>query len=93
MEISFRNESVNSHLRNENTTRPQSAPAVNRETKLDTISGNIRSGRKSAETDPEKLLEQTMEASPHENAINEAHDFDMARVMALLSDPLLKEDI
>ncbi|GEM_PF-2509807 len=93
MEISFVKESVNAHLRNKSSHREISSPAVSRESRLDSVSGNIRSGLKSAEADPEQLLEQTVQAGSQENDINEAHDFNMARVMELLSDPLLQEDI
>lgn len=93
MEISFVKESVNAHLRNDTPQRNIVAPSVSREGRLDSVSGNIRSGLKSASADPEQLLEQTVEAGAQENAINEAHDFNMARVMELLSDPLLQEDI
>ncbi len=92
MEISFVNKSANTPLRNEHSA--QVAPTtVTREQKLDSVSGNIRAGLKSAEEDPTQLLEQTVEASAQEGAIDGAHDFNMARIMELLSDPLLQEDI
>ncbi|NDV21426.1 hypothetical protein [Desulfovibrio sp. JC022] len=92
MEISFVNKSANTPIRNEHPG--QVAPAtVTREQKLDSVSGNIRSGLKSAQEDPDQLLEQTVEASAQEGAIDGAHDFNMARIMELLSDPLLQEDV
>ncbi|NDV25178.1 hypothetical protein [Desulfovibrio sp. JC010] len=92
MEISFVNESIKTPVRNENSAPPAQA-SVTREQKLDSVSGNIRAGLNSAEQNPEQLLEQTVEASAQEGAIDGAHDFNMARIMELLSDPLLQEDV
>ncbi len=92
MEISFVNKSANPTLRNEHPG--QAAPAtVTREQKLDSVSSNIRSGLNAAQENPDQLMEQTVEASAHEGAIDGAHDFNMARIMELLSDPLLQEDV
>lgn len=92
MEISFVNESVNSLVRSERQGSP--APSViTREQVLDSVSGNIKAGLKPSEENPEMLLEQTVEASAREGAIDGAHDFNMARIMELLSDPLLQEDV
>lgn len=92
MEISFVNQSANTPLRNEH---PGQVPptTVTREQKLDSISGNIRSTLGAAKENPEQLLEQTVEASAQDGAIDGAHDFNMARIMELLSDPLLQEDV
>ncbi|WP_432737768.1 hypothetical protein [Maridesulfovibrio sp. FT414] len=92
MEISFVREATGTHLAN-SVSREKSAPAATVQGHLDTVSGNIRAGLRSASADPEQLLEQTMESGMSENAISDAHDFNMARIMELLSDPLLKEDI
>ncbi|WP_031481983.1 hypothetical protein [Maridesulfovibrio frigidus] len=94
MEISFANNLVNGHTRNENINsgKGNAAPVQTREQTIDTVSSNIRSGMNSQEIDADQLLEQTVEASAQTGDINEAHDFDMARVMRLLSDPLLQED-
>lgn len=91
MEISF----VKSQDTVHRTEQPVQTPAapVSREQKLDSVSGNIRAGLNASETHPEQLLEQTVEASAHEGAIDGAHDFNMARIMELLSDPLLQEDV
>ena len=92
MEISFVNESVNSVVRNERQSSP--APSgITREKKLDSISGNIKAGLTPTDENPDKLLEQTVEASAQEGAIDGAHDFNMARIMELLSDPLLQEEV
>ncbi|WP_419780626.1 hypothetical protein [Maridesulfovibrio sp.] len=92
MEISFVNESVNTPVRNERQDTP--APSgITREQRLDSVSTNIKAGLKPTEENPEQLLEQTVEASAQEGAIDGAHDFNMARIMELLSDPLLQEDI
>ncbi|HAS89543.1 MAG TPA: hypothetical protein DCS48_09600 [Desulfovibrio sp.] len=91
MEISFV-KSQNTIHRNEQPVHTPVTP-VSRGQKLDSVSGNIRSGLNAAETNPEQLLEQTVEASAHEGAIDGAHDFNMARIMELLSDPLLQEDV
>jgi len=93
MEISFANESVNNRLRNNTNIRQNVTASTPREDKLDSVSENIRSGLKAAQADPEQLLEQTMEAGAQGNAIDDAHDFNMSRIMELLSDPLLQEDI
>lgn len=95
MEISFATESLNAPIRNENINSKNinSTQIQTREKKIDTISSNIRSGIKAQDVNPEQLLEQTVEANAHGNGINDAHDFDLARVMKLLSDPLLQEDI
>ncbi|SMF19375.1 hypothetical protein [Desulfovibrio gilichinskyi] len=95
MEISFGTESLKAPIRNENITSKNnnSAQIQTREQKIDTISSNIRSGIKAQDVNPEQLLEQTVEASAHGTEINDAHDFDLARVMKLLSDPLLQNDI
>ncbi|WP_319780660.1 hypothetical protein [Maridesulfovibrio sp.] len=92
MEISFVNESVKTPVRNKNIGSP-SAANVTREQKLDSVSGNIKAGLRSADANPDELLEQTMEASANQGAIDGAHDFNMARIMELLSDPLLQEDV
>ncbi len=95
MEISFGTESLNGPIRNENITskNTNSAQIQTREQNIDTISSNIRSGIKTQDVNPEELLEQTVEANAHGTEINDAHDFDLARVMKLLSDPLLQNDI
>ncbi|WP_027720992.1 hypothetical protein [Maridesulfovibrio zosterae] len=93
MEISFAREAAIAHLKNDTPLRKPSSPLVNREQSIDSVSGNIKAGLRSADMDPAELLEQSVEAGAKENAINDAHDFNMARVMELLSDPLLQEDI
>ncbi|WP_320009299.1 hypothetical protein [Maridesulfovibrio sp.] len=92
MEISFVNESVNQVVKKERQSYPIHA-GVTREHRLDSVSDNIKAGLKTVEESPDKLLEQTVEASAHEGAIDGAHDFNMARIMELLSDPLLQEDV
>ncbi len=94
MEISFANDLVNGHARNENISsgKGHATPVQTRAQTIDTVSSNIRSGMNSQDVDPDQLLEKTVEASAQTGGINEAHDFDMARVMRLLSDPLLQED-
>ncbi len=93
MEVSFARDAVKVPFSNDKTPRENVSTPVTREGKLDSVSGNIRSGLRAAEADPDQLLEQTMEAGAAGSAISEAHDFNMARVMELLSDPLLQEDI
>ena len=92
MEISFANESVKAPLQKEHT-RHAPATEVTREHKLDSLVGTISAGLNSRADDSDLLLEQTVEASANEGAIDGAHDFNMARVMELLSDPLLQKDI
>lgn len=93
MEISFVRETANAPFKNDNTPKEPANSQVTRADRLDSVSGNIRTGLRSTEANPDQLLEQTMEAGASEGAISDAHDFNMARVMELLSDPLLHEDI
>ncbi|WP_291328704.1 hypothetical protein [Desulfovibrio sp. UCD-KL4C] len=95
MEISFETESLRAPLKNENITpkSSNSSQIKTREQNGDTISSNIKSGIKAQDINPGKLLEQTVETNAHGTEINDAHDFDLARVMKLLSDPLLQNDI
>ncbi|SDL35468.1 hypothetical protein SAMN05660337_2748 [Maridesulfovibrio ferrireducens] len=95
MEISFGKEILNTPIRNEHITSKQnnSGPIQTRDQNIDTISANLKSGVKAQDVNPELLLEKTVEANAQGGGINEAHDFDLARVMRLLSDPLLQEDI
>lgn len=93
MEISFAGERISSPLKSNCSPKEISVPAATREGKVDSVSGNIRAGLNAGAADPQKLLEQTVEAGAHETTISEAHDFNMSRIMELLSDPLLQEDI
>ena len=92
MEVSFIKNTASSPIKKNIQSLHEERP-MSRGQKLDSISGNIQSGLKAAEADPEELLKQTVEASSSSDAINDVHDFNMSRIMELLSDPLLQEDI
>ncbi|WP_320172593.1 hypothetical protein [Maridesulfovibrio sp.] len=94
MEISFAREASGVHANtSENIAREKNVRPETREARADTVSGGIVAGLRAADADPDELLEKTMEAGAAGNSISDAHDFNMSRIMALLSDPLLQEDI
>lgn len=57
-------------------------------------SENINSVNQKVEASPTVLMENVVEAGAHNvQNIDSAHDFNLARVLELLSDPILQEDI
>lgn len=76
------------------TNHPSQSPAPVKDEMINRASTEMSKTAQKVDPTPDELMENVVEAGSQDvSNIDTAHDFNIARVMELLSDPILQEDI